>query len=50
MKSILFNTGAIEFSVFAPVGLLLMTAAIVACYFPALRAASTETMKALRTE
>ena len=50
MKSILFNTGAVEFSVFALVGLLLMIAAILACYFPALRAASAETMQALKTE
>ena len=50
MKSILFNTSAVEFSVFAPVGLLLMIVAILACYFPALRAASGETMQALKTE
>jgi putative ABC transport system permease protein len=50
MKSILFGTGAVEFSVFALVGLVLMIAAILACYFPALRAASAETMQALKTE
>ena len=50
MQSILFGVSAIDFSAFGAVGLLLLLAALAACYLPALRAASVETMQFLRSE
>jgi predicted permease len=50
MQSILFGVSAIDFSAFGAVGLLLLLAALLACYLPALRAASVETMQFLRSE
>jgi putative ABC transport system permease protein len=39
-----------DYRAFAAVGAVLMLAAVAACGLPALRAASTEPMKVLRTE
>ena len=50
MQSILFGVGAIDFSAFGVVGLLLLVAALLACYLPAVRAASVELMQLLRSE
>jgi putative ABC transport system permease protein len=50
MRSMLFGVGAMDFSAFGLVGLILLTAALLACYLPARRAASVEPMKILRTE
>ena len=50
MQSILFDVGPIDFPAFAAVGLLLMLAALFASYWPALRAASLETVQFLRSE
>jgi len=50
MRSTLYGVGAIDLSAFSAVGALLMVAALVACYFPARRAAAVEPMKALRIE
>ena len=50
MRSMLFGVGAMDYSAFTLVGLILLTAALLACYLPARRAASVEPMKILRTE
>ncbi|WP_213804908.1 ABC transporter permease [Granulicella sp. dw_53] len=50
MQSTLYGVGKIDLSVFASVALLLLLAAIVACFVPARRAASVEPMRALRAE
>ena len=50
MQTILFGVGAIDLSAFGAVGLLLLLAALAACYLPALRAASVEAMELLRNE
>jgi predicted permease len=50
LKSILFGVSALDVSAFLAVGAVLMGAAMLACYLPAIRAASTEPMKVLRTE
>jgi putative ABC transport system permease protein len=50
MQAVLFGVSAIDLSVFGAVGLLLLLAALAACYLPALRAASVEAMELLRNE
>ncbi|MBV8672130.1 MAG: FtsX-like permease family protein, partial [Acidobacteriaceae bacterium] len=50
MRSLLFGVGAMDFSAFAAVGLVLLVAALLACYLPAHRAASVHPMRVLRTE
>jgi putative ABC transport system permease protein len=50
MQSMLFGVRALDVSAFASVGLLLMGAALLACYLPARRVASIEPMRVLRTE
>ncbi len=50
MQSLLFGVSAIDFSAFGAVGLLLLLAALLACYMPAIRAASVELMQLLRSE
>jgi putative ABC transport system permease protein len=50
MRSTLFGVGAIDVSAFCAVGSILIASALVACYFPARRAAAVEPMKALRIE
>jgi predicted lysophospholipase L1 biosynthesis ABC-type transport system permease subunit len=50
MQSSLYGVKAMDFSAFLGVGIVLMAAALAACYLPAMRAASTEPMKVLRTE
>jgi len=50
MQSSLYDVSAMDFRAFLAVGAVLMAAALLACYLPALRAASTEPMKVLRTE
>jgi predicted permease len=50
MQSALFGVGAMDFSAFATVGLILLVAALLACYLPGRRAASLEPMQALRRE
>ena len=50
MRSTLYGVGTIDFGAFAAVGVVLMLAAMVACYFPARRAAAIEPMRALRIE
>ena len=50
MRSTLFGVGAIDLSAFSAVGAVLVISALVACYFPARRAAAVEPMKALRIE
>jgi predicted permease len=50
LQSSLYGVKALDFSAFLGVGLVLMAAAVLACYLPALRAASTEPMRVLRTE
>jgi putative ABC transport system permease protein len=46
----LFGVGAMDVSAFATVGLILLLAALFACYLPARRAASVNPMEALRGE
>jgi putative ABC transport system permease protein len=50
MRSTLYGVGAIDISAFCAVGSILLVAALVACYFPARRAAAVEPMRALRNE
>lgn len=50
MRSTLYGVGALDFSAFAVVGMLLLFAALMACYLPARRAASVNPMQVLRTE
>ena len=50
MRSTLYGVGAIDLSAFCAVGCILMASALVACFFPARRAAAVEPMKALRIE
>jgi putative ABC transport system permease protein len=50
MQSILFGVSAIDFPAFGAVGLLLLLAALLACYLPAYGAASVEAMQFLRNE
>ena len=50
MRTMLFGVGAMDFSAFATVGLILLFAALLACYLPARRAASANPMDALRGE
>ena len=50
MQSMLFGVQALDVSAFMAVALVLLAAAILACFLPARRAASVEPMRALRTE
>ena len=50
MQSTLFGVGKMDFAVFGAVAVLLMLAAMIACFLPARRAASVEPMQALRAE
>jgi putative ABC transport system permease protein len=50
MQTMLFGVGAIDYSAFGAVGAILLAASLVACYFPARRAASVEPMQVLRNE
>jgi putative ABC transport system permease protein len=50
MQSMLFNVRALDFTAFSAVALILLAAALLACYLPARRAASVEPMRVLRTE
>jgi putative ABC transport system permease protein len=50
MRAMLFGIGAIDVSAFGTVGVVLLFAALLACYLPARRAASANPMDALRGE
>ncbi|MGC2544658.1 MAG: ABC transporter permease [Silvibacterium sp.] len=50
MQSALYGVSALDFRAFCAVGIVLLAAALLACYLPARRAASTEPMRVLRTE
>lgn len=50
MGGILYGVHALDMTAFTLVSLLLLSAALLACYVPAQRAASVEPMQALRTE
>ncbi len=50
MQSMLFGIGKLDLPVFAAVAFTLLTAALLACFLPARRAASVQPMQALRTE
>ncbi len=50
MQSALYGVGAMDVSAFAAVALVLLLAALMACYLPGRRAASVEPMQALRRE
>jgi len=50
MQSSLYGVSAMDYRAFAAVGAVLLGASLAACALPALRAASTEPMKVLRTE
>jgi len=50
MSGMLFGVSAMDYGAFSAVGALLLVAALIACYFPARRAAAVEPMRALRTE
>ena len=50
MRSTLYGVGTVDVSAFCAVGAILLLSALVACYFPARRAAAVEPMRALRTE
>ncbi len=50
MQSMLFGVRALDVAAFASVGGILLSAALLACYLPARRAATTEPMRVLRME
>ena len=50
MRSMLFDVQALDSAAFLSVALVLLAAAILACFLPARRAASVEPMRVLRTE
>ena len=50
MQTMLYGVGTIDYSAFASVGAILLVASLIACYFPARRAASVEPMQVLRNE
>jgi putative ABC transport system permease protein len=50
MKSMLYGIGSIDFAAFSFVAATLLTAALLACYLPARRAAKVDPMVALRYE
>ena len=50
MQSVLFGVGAMDLPAFGLVALILLFSALLACYLPAYRAASTEPMQVLRAE
>jgi len=50
MQSALFGVGALDFSAFAAVGLILVMTALLACYLPGRRAAALDPMQALRSD
>jgi putative ABC transport system permease protein len=50
MQSMLFDVQALDLSAFSAVGAILLLAALLACWLPAHRAASTDPMRVLRTE
>ena len=50
MQSLLFGVKALDFAAFISVAAVLLATAIVACFFPARRAASVSPMRVLRTE
>jgi putative ABC transport system permease protein len=50
MRTTLYGVGTIDLTAFCAVGAILLTAALVACYFPARRAAAVDPIKALRIE
>lgn len=50
MMSSLYGVSAMDYRAFIAVGAVLMVSALLACYLPALRAASTEPMRVLRSE
>lgn len=50
MQSTLYGVGTIDGSAFSAVGAILLLSALVACYFPARRAAAVEPMRALRID
>ncbi len=50
MQSMLFGVHALDLSAFGSVGLILLAAALLACFLPARRVASIEPMRVLRTE
>ena len=50
MQSTLYGVSALDFSAFFAVACVLLSAAVLACFLPARRAASTEPMRVLRME
>jgi putative ABC transport system permease protein len=50
MRTTLYGVGTVDVTAFCAVGAILMSAALLACYFPARRAAAVDPIRALRIE
>jgi putative ABC transport system permease protein len=50
MQSVLFDVAKIDYSVLAAVSIVLLLAALTACFLPAVKAANVDPMNALKAQ